>query len=164
MDPSARSAFIRFVYCRELSVEICDGSLAGSRDLNVIIIIIIIMIIIIIIIIIIVVVVVIIIIMMMMMMMMVIAFKGAVRIVFYNLLTAPRTTTSTYAQVAKAQIRCNTSNAYHVQRVVCHLVRRDSSAIKFHRVEITFILASFYWLKPLSNEGREENGAPGANP
>ena len=28
----------------------------------------------------------------------------------------------------------------------CHLVRRDSSAIKFDRVEITFIWALFYWL------------------
>ena len=34
----------------------------------------------------------------------------------------------------RAQITCNTSRAYHVQHVVCHLVRRDSSAIKFDRV------------------------------
>ena len=34
---------------------------------------------------------------------------------------------------------CNTSSAYHVQRVVCHLVRRDSLAIKFDIVEISFI-------------------------
>ena len=32
------------------------------------------------------------------------------------------------------QITCNTSSAYHVQHVVCHVVRRDSSAIKFDRV------------------------------
>ena len=32
---------------------------------------------------------------------------------------------------------------------VCHVVRRDSSAIKFDRVEIAFILALFYWLKQL---------------
>ena len=30
--------------------------------------------------------------------------------------------------------------------VTCHLIRRDSSAIKFDRVEIAFILALFYWL------------------
>ena len=30
--------------------------------------------------------------------------------------------------------------------VTCHLVRRDSSAIKFDRVEIAFIWALFYWL------------------
>ena len=30
-------------------------------------------------------------------------------------------------------------NAYQVQHVVCHVVRRDSSAIKFDRVWITFI-------------------------
>ena len=62
------------------------------------------------------------------------------------------------------KITCNTSSAYHVQNVVCHLVRRDSSAIKFDRVEITFILALLYSLKPLTNEGGEETGAPGENP
>ena len=30
--------------------------------------------------------------------------------------------------------------------VTCHLVQRDSSAVKFDRVEITFISALFYWL------------------
>ena len=44
----------------------------------------------------------------------------------------------------RVKVTCNTSNAYHVQRVVCHLVRRDSSAIEFDRVEITFILALLY--------------------
>ena len=46
----------------------------------------------------------------------------------------------------QVQITCNTSSAYHVQHV-CHVGRRDSSAIKFDRVEIVFILAVFYWLK-----------------
>ena len=41
----------------------------------------------------------------------------------------------------RAQITCNTSSAYRVQHAVCHLVRRDSSAVKFDRVEIAFILA-----------------------
>ena len=40
-----------------------------------------------------------------------------------------------------------------MQRVVCHLVRGDSSAIKFDRVEMAFILALLYWLKPLTDEG-----------
>ena len=40
----------------------------------------------------------------------------------------------------RVQITCNTSSAYHVQHAVCHMVRRDSSAIKFDRVEIAFIL------------------------
>ena len=31
-------------------------------------------------------------------------------------------------------------------RVMCHVVRRDSSASKFDRVEIAFIWALFYWL------------------
>ena len=38
----------------------------------------------------------------------------------------------------RVQITCNTLSAYHAQRVVCQLVRRDSSAIKFNRVEIVF--------------------------
>ena len=32
------------------------------------------------------------------------------------------------------------------RHVMCHLVRRASSAVKFDRVEIAFILALFYWL------------------
>ena len=40
-------------------------------------------------------------------------------------------------------------------RVVCHLVQRDSSAIKFDRVEISFILALLYWLKPLTDTNIE---------
>ena len=47
-----------------------------------------------------------------------------------------------------------------MQHVVCHVVRRDSSAIKFVRVEIAFILVLFYWLKPLTDEGGEETGVP----
>ena len=44
------------------------------------------------------------------------------------------------------------------------MIGRGSSAIKFERVEITFILALFYWLKPLTEEEREESGEPGENP
>ena len=50
------------------------------------------------------------------------------------------------------QITCNTPDAYHLHPAVFHLVRRDSSAVKLDRVEITFILALFYWLKPLTDE------------
>ena len=46
----------------------------------------------------------------------------------------------------REQITCNVSSAYHVLCAVCHLVRRDSSAIKFDRVKIVFILALFHWL------------------
>ena len=51
-----------------------------------------------------------------------------------------------------------------MQHVMCHLVRRDSSAVKSDRVEIAFILALFYWLKPLNNEGGEETRVPGEKP
>ena len=44
------------------------------------------------------------------------------------------------------QIMCNASSAYDMQHIVCHVVQRDSSAIKFDRVEITFAFALFYWL------------------
>ena len=63
---------------------------------------------------------------------------------FYNLLTAPRIVSNTHVQVARAQSCPN-----HVQhterlsratcRITCHVVRRDSSAMKFDRVEIAFI-------------------------
>ena len=90
-------------------------------------------------------------IMMMMMMIIVIiiiiiiivALKGAIRD-FYNLLTAPRTVSNTYAQVARAQSFAN--HVQHIERlsratcrVTCHVVRRDSSEIEFKRVEIAFI-------------------------
>ena len=37
-----------------------------------------------------------------------------------------------------------------MQHVACHVVRRDSSAIKFDRVDIALILDLFNW--PLSDE------------
>ena len=43
-----------------------------------------------------------------------------------------------------------------MQHVVYHVVHRDSSAVRFDRVEIAFILPSFYWLSPeLMKEGRK---------
>ena len=88
-------------------MEICDGSLAGSRDLNVMIIIIVVVVVVVVVLVIIIIIIIIII-----MMMMMIAFKGALRDFLYNLLIAPRTITNTYAQVAKAQ-----SSANHVQHI-----------------------------------------------
>ena len=64
----------------------------------------------------------------------------------------------------RVQITCKTSSAYHMQPAVCYLVRRDSSAIQFDRVETAFILALFYWLKPLTDEGGEETIVPGEKP
>ena len=43
---------------------------------------------------------------------------------------------------SRVQITCNTSSAY-VQHV-CHVVQRDSSAIMFDRVEISFTLAFYF--------------------
>ena len=68
----------------------------------------------------------------------IIAFKAQFEIC-YNLLTAPQTVSNTYAQVVRAQ-----SCADHMQYIkrlshaTCHatyhMVRKDSSAIKFDRV------------------------------
>ena len=56
--------------------------------------------------------------------------------IFYHLLTALRTVSNTYAQVAWAQSCAN--RMQHIERlsrvtcrVTCYVVRRDSSAIKF---------------------------------
>ena len=62
------------------------------------------------------------------------------------------------------QVTCNTSSTYHVQHVVCRVVQRDNSAIKFDRVEIAFVFTLFYWLKPLTDEGGDETRVPGENP
>ena len=74
-----------------------------------------------------------------MMRMIMITLKGAIGD-FYNL-TAPRTVSSTYVQMARAQLCVN--HEQHVQDDVCHVVRRDSSVIEFDRLEIAFILAVF---------------------
>ena len=48
-------------------------------------------------------------------------------------------------------------------RVMCHMVGRDSSAIKFDSFNHTYL--SFILLaEPLTNEGGEETGVPGENP
>ena len=60
------------------------------------------------------------------------------------------TRTLKWPERSRVQITRNTSSAYHVQHV-CHVVRRGSSAIEFDRVEIAFILALFYCLKPLTD-------------
>ena len=65
-----------------------------------------------------------------------IALKCAIRY-FHNLLTALRTVSNAYAQVAGppwSANPCNTLSAYHVQHIVRHVARRDNSAIKFDRV------------------------------
>ena len=67
---------------------------------------------------------------------------------FYNLPTAPRTVSNMQAQVARAQ-PCE-NHVQHIERpsratcrVTCHVVQKDSSAIKFDRVYIAFTLALF---------------------
>ena len=82
-----------------------------------------------------------------MMMMMIISLKGVIRD-FYNLFTAPRTSTLKWPGRNRVQITCYTESAYHVQHV-SHMLRRDSSALRFDRIEIACILVLVYCLKPL---------------
>ena len=72
----------------------------------------------------------------------VITLKGAIREFF----TLSSTRTLLWPGRNRVQISCSTYSAYRVQHVVCYEVRRDSSAIKFDRVGIAFILSLFYWL------------------
>ena len=99
--------------------------------------------------------------------MLMIALKGAIRDFFYNLLTARELSPTRPLQWPRrncVRITCNSAGALHVQHVVCHVIRRNSSAVEFDRDKIAFILALFYWLKPLTDEGREGTGVPGENP
>ena len=88
-------------------------------------------------------------------MIIIIALKGANQD-FCNLFTTPRTVSNTYAQVARAQ-SCATRVqnmerlSYHEQHV-CHMAWGDSSAVKFDRVEMVFVLVLLHWLKPLTDE------------
>ena len=47
----------------------------------------------------------------------------------------------------------------NVQHVLCNMERSNSSAIKLDRVEITFILALFFQLKPLPDDRGDETQA-----
>ena len=85
----------------------------------------------------------------------IIAFKGAVR----EFLQSPHSAANCLQHVRSSgsgAVVCK-SRATHGAlitckcHVTCHLVRRDSSAIKFYRVEIAFILALYYWLNQQSN-------------
>ena len=72
------------------------------------------------------------------------------RFFFYNL-TAPLSSTRTLKRQGRnsVKVRCNISSAYHMQHAVCHVVRRDSAAVKSDRIETAFFSALLYCLKPL---------------
>ena len=84
-------------------------------------------------------------------MIIIITFKGAVR----DFLQSPHSAANCLQHAhssgpgATACKLCATHRAHITCKcpVTCHLVRRDSSAIKFDRDEIAFIWALFYWLK-----------------
>ena len=69
----------------------------------------------------------------------------------------PQTVSNTYAQVAKAQLCAN--HVQHIERfshTACH-VPHDTKG----QFEITFMLALFHRLKPLTNEGGRGGGGWG---
>ena len=68
------------------------------------------------------------------------------------------TRTLKWSERNRVQITRNTSDVYHVQHAVYHVVRRDSSAITFDRIKIAFILALFHWLKSVTDKQGEETG------
>ena len=82
--------------------------------------------------------------------MIIIAFKGAIR----DFWQSPHSAAN-YLQHARSSgpgaIVCKWRATHRTLitckcHVTCHLVRRDSSAFKFDRVEMAFIWALFYWL------------------
>ena len=84
----------------------------------------------------------------------IIALKGTIR----DFLQSPHCATNRLQHARSSgpgAIVCKSraSRAFHVQHVVCHMVRRDRSTIEFDSAEIAFILALFYWLKPWTDEG-----------
>ena len=80
----------------------------------------------------------------------IIAFKGAIR----DVLQYPHSAANCLQHVRSSGPGAIVCKSRATQRalitckchVTCHLVRSDSSAIKFARVEIAFIWALFYWL------------------
>ena len=80
----------------------------------------------------------------------IIAFKGAIR----DFLQSPHSAANCLQHARSSGLGAIVykSRATHLAlfmckcHVKCHLVQRDSSAIKFDRVEIAFIWALFYWL------------------
>ena len=98
----------------------------------------------------------------------VIAFKGAIR----DYLQSPHSAANCLQHVrlsGPGAVVCK-SCATHWALITCKcrvtglLVGRDSLAVKFDRVEVTFILVLFDWLNHWTHEGGEETGVPGENP
>ena len=71
-------------------------------------------------------------------MIIVILLIGAIRVCFFLTISSLRpelspTRTLKWPGCNRMEVMCNTSGAHHVH-VMCHMVRRDTSAIKFDRV------------------------------
>ena len=71
--------------------------------------------------------------------------------------TVLRTVSSGQAQGQDTVACSNVSSlgAYHVQHVVCNMVRRNGSAVE---TKLYTFSDSFHWLKPLTDDRREEIG------
>ena len=94
-------------------------------------------------------------------MIIIIAFKGAIR----NFLQSPHSAANCLQRVGSSgpgAIVCKSRATHRALitckcHVTCHLVRRDSSAINFDRVEIAFIWAFYFigWTMKPMKEGRK---------
>ena len=83
----------------------------------------------------------------------------------YNLLTAPRTVSNAYAQVARMYSCANhVQHTKHSPRATCCVHCGTKGQFSDDRVEIAFILALFHWLKPLTDKGGKQTEVPGENP
>ena len=60
----------------------------------------------------------------------IIAFKGAIRDFFYNLLTAPRTVSNTYTQVVWAQPCANNNNKKKMMMMMMKMKKKKTPALK----------------------------------
>ena len=77
---------------------------------------------------------------------------------FYNLLTVPWTVPTRMLKwpgLNRVQIMCNTSGACHVQHVLCHVIQRDSSAIRLDTLNC--IYSSFLLVETFNRWRRGRN-------
>ena len=88
-------------------------------------------------------------------MIIIIALEGAIQIFTISSLRRELSPTRTFKWqgLNRVQITCNTSRAYHVQHVVCHVIRQDSSAIECNRDVIS---TSFYSMAKTINQVRRK--------
>ena len=100
--------------------------------------------------------------------MIIITFKGTIRDFF--IISLLRCELSKHACSSGLCANVCKSHATHralimcSRHVVCYVVRSGSSAIRFDRVQLAFVLTEFLLAEPLTDKGEEETGIPRENP